>query len=273
MKISENTIQHLKNVITGDSEFTPYLKGYELVKLFNQYGYNDVYGQGFPSRHIFAEERIREMNDSLKIKKLIEEILDARRFLNYDDPESSLDSAINHTNSFLQYDGYKLKKNGKFYRVFDDSGNLVEGETTEKLFDEFISEQIEKCNAKIASGDYDGAITNARSLIEAVFIDLVENLSGNEVDYKGDLTKLYKMVKSELKLHIDKEKMSDSMIQILSGLNSIVIGLAGLSNDYGDRHATKYKPSKHHAKLAVNSAITICDFVLDSKEYQLKESK
>lgn len=270
MKISENTIEHLKLIITGDSGFTPYLSGPKLVKLFNRYGFNYTYEAGFPSRHIFAEDRLREMNNSSDLKSLIEEVLDVRKFIGQED---ALDSAVNHVNSFLKFDGYKLKKNGEFFKVYNDSGNLVQAKTIETLSHEFVNEQIEKCNDKINSGDYNGAITNARSLTEAVFIELVEELTGKEVDYKGDLTQLYKSVKKELKLNIDKEQMPEQIIQILSGLNSIVNGLAGVSNSYGDRHATKMKPSKHHAKLAVNCAITICDFVIDSKEYQSKKEK
>jgi len=31
----------------------------------------------------------------------------------------------------------------------------------------------------------------------------------------------------------------------------------------GDRHARPYKPSQHHAKLAVNAASNLCEFLLD----------
>ena len=36
----------------------------------------------------------------------------------------------------------------------------------------------------------------------------------------------------------------------------------------GDRHAREYKPSKHHAVLLVNTAMTFCNFVFDTFEYQ-----
>ncbi|MDF1697634.1 MAG: abortive infection family protein [Saprospiraceae bacterium] len=270
MKISENTIEHLKLVVTGDSGFTPYLSGPKLVKLFNRYGFNFIYEAGFPSRHIFAEDRLRDMNNSTELKSLIEEILDVRKFIGKEDV---LDSAVKHVNSFLKFDGYKFKKKGEFFKIYDDTGNLIEAKTIETLSHEFVNEQVEKCNDKITTGDYNGAITNARSLTEAVFIDLIEDLTRKEVKYKGDLTQLYKSVKKELKLNVDKEQMPESIIQILSGLNSIVNGLAGVSNSYGDRHATKKKPSKHHAKLAVNCAISICDFVIDSKEYQTRKEE
>lgn len=62
--------------------------------------------------------------------------------------------------------------------------------------------------------------------------------------------------------------MPPTTIQILSGLDSITGGLAGLSKNSGDRHANKFKTMKHHAKLAVNSSMTLVDFLLDSMEYQ-----
>jgi len=35
-----------------------------------------------------------------------------------------------------------------------------------------------------------------------------------------------------------------------------------------DRHATAKHPEKHHAKIAVNGAMIICEFLIDSFEYQ-----
>ena len=67
---------------------------------------------------------------------------------------------------------------------------------------------------------------------------------------------------------IDPKTMPQTVLQILSGLDSIVGGLAGLSNNSGDRHANKFNTKKHHARLAVNSTMTLVDFLLESKEYQ-----
>jgi hypothetical protein len=41
-----------------------------------------------------------------------------------------------------------------------------------------------------------------------------------------------------------------------------------MRNKMSDAHAVGYKASKHHAKLAVNSAKTFADFVFDSYSYQ-----
>ena len=41
-----------------------------------------------------------------------------------------------------------------------------------------------------------------------------------------------------------------------------------LRNKMGDAHVRTYKPERHHAKLAVNSAKTLTDFLIDTLEYQ-----
>jgi hypothetical protein len=39
-------------------------------------------------------------------------------------------------------------------------------------------------------------------------------------------------------------------------------------NKMSDAHATSSKPTRHHAKLAVNVAKTVADFLFEMKAYQ-----
>jgi hypothetical protein len=69
MKVSERTIKALGKIATGDqakdgNALAPYQSGPQLVTFFNEFGANDVYGQGFPSRWNFAEAKIRSFNGS-----------------------------------------------------------------------------------------------------------------------------------------------------------------------------------------------------------------
>ena len=75
MKLSPYTVKHLAKITSGDSEGWPYRKGPELVKLFNQYGFRDVYGQGFPSRASYVEEKLMLMSGKEIVKDLIKDIL------------------------------------------------------------------------------------------------------------------------------------------------------------------------------------------------------
>jgi len=270
MKISEKTIRFLGRALCGDNGLVPYKTGQELVDFFVNYGSEDQYGEGFPSRWRYTEEKVREYNETKKLKSIIEDSVDPRDFMEIN---INLNETVEAFNNFLKFDGYELKKYGEFYKIIDSKGILVEPETVKGINHDFIQEQIQKCNNKIDIDDFNGAITNARSLAEAVMIEIIEKHEGNEIKNDGKIDNLYKKVKSILNLTIDPKVMPPTMIQILSGLDSIVGGLAGLSNNSGDRHANKFKTKKHHARLAVNATMTLVDFLLESKEYQSTKKK
>ena len=81
MKLSMRTISALGKLITGDENISPYRSGPKLVRLFNEYGSNDIYAQGFPSRWEYAEKKLVSINDSSILAALIREILDPREFM------------------------------------------------------------------------------------------------------------------------------------------------------------------------------------------------
>jgi hypothetical protein len=41
-----------------------------------------------------------------------------------------------------------------------------------------------------------------------------------------------------------------------------------MRNRMSDSHAANYKPGRHHAKLAVNAAKTLADFLFETMAYQ-----
>jgi len=61
----------------------------------------------------------------------------------------------------------------------------------------------------------------------------------------------------------------DAILQLLRGITSVVNGLSGMSNALSDRHGGSGQEGyRHHAELAVNSANTICIYVLASYQKQ-----
>ncbi len=265
MKISEFTLKHLAKAVCGDASYTPYIKGYDLVLYFNKYGFNETYGDGFPSRWKYTEDKLRELNGKDAIRQIIEETVDPRRFHELD---INVEDAVEQINDILKFDKYELRKVGDFYKLSDLTGTLIKPETSKEINHDFINEQIDKCYKKIFESDFNGAITNARSLIEAIFIEIIERSEGREVRNDGDIDNLWKRVKKIMKLEIEKDTLPEYVVQILSGIDTAIKGLAGLSNNAGDRHATKFNTKKHHAKLAVNLSMTISDFLIDSWQYQ-----
>lgn len=151
MKLSNETIPPLAETITGDNEISFYRSGPELVSFFNDLGFNDKYGQGFPSRWVYTENKIRELNNSDKLNKLFKKLLDPRKYI---DKEFEIKKITDFLNQYLKYDGYELVKHNDFYKVKkienvdgvkDDFKNLIfaaDGPKPEIVIDDSISNNI-----------------------------------------------------------------------------------------------------------------------------------
>ena len=180
--------------------------------------------------------------------------------------------ALAYVNAFLAFDGYEIVKHGPAYAIVDRQRGEVLLDVkleADHLSHAFIVEQVDKCRTKVATGDFDGAITNARSLVEAVLTAVEAELDPGPPDYDGDLQRLYKRVAKHLNLSEEgSQVVDDNLKQVMRGFVNIVGGIAGISNKMGDRHVRRYKPAAHHAGLVVNAAMTFCSFIFDTFEYQ-----
>ncbi len=276
MKVSERTIKAIQRVITGDARLTggpiaPYQSGPDLVAFFNEIGFDDTYswGGGFPSRWAYCEDNLQAINGTDALALAIKAALDPRRFL---ECEFEADSAAEYINGYLKFDGYEVRSSGNCFSVFELGGAAVEMEArlsaVAPATREFMEEQVDKCEKKLESKDYDGAITNARSLVESVLVDLESRLDNDASKYDGNLPRLYGRVRKLLNLDPAGKDADDVLRPILTGLVSVVSGLAATRNKMSDAHVRTYRPHRHHARLAVNAAKTLVDFLLDSYEYQ-----
>jgi len=117
MKISERTVKRLGEIITGDKGLSPYRGGPKLVSFFHEFGTNHTYGQGFPSRWMFAEDCIRQFNGTPTLKKIILSAVDPRDFMGatifdketQQNKPASLQDALTYLNEFLAFDGRTAK--------------------------------------------------------------------------------------------------------------------------------------------------------------------
>ena len=99
--------------------------------------------------------------------------------------------------------------------------------------------------------------------MEEVFCYVIEE-KGEEPSQKGDIKKLYKQVKDLYNMHADAN--TDRRInELLSGLEKIIDSIAEMRNKNSDAHGVGQKRiniAEHHARLFVNSATTMADFIL-----------
>ncbi len=115
--------------------------------------------------------------------------------------------------------------------------------------------------------DPDGAITAARTLIEAVCKHILDE---TQTPYQDDwqLPQLYSEAAKQLKLS-PAQHSEDIFKQILGGCHSVINGLAGLRNRFSDAHGKGkegVKPNSRHAELSVNLAGTMSTFLIATWE-------
>ena len=115
--------------------------------------------------------------------------------------------------------------------------------------------------------DPEGAITSARTLLEAVCKHILDE---DEILYedKDDMPKLYRRVAKHLNLS-PSQHTERLFRQILGGCHAIVEGLGSIRNKLGDAHAGGKKivrPASRHAELAVNLAGAMAQFLVATRE-------
>lgn len=245
--------------------------GKSLVKFFNLHGFNDDLNRSFGiggSKHDYVMEKFAEVNGTERLLFILQDYYHPANFINAPDVYNQF---LEDLNKYLKFDKLQARNLGGDIQFIQASGNVIVPEKLEGIGHAYIAEQIQKCNSKIATNDYSGAITNARSLVEHVLEHLHLELIAEELE-EVELPKKYKKVAKLLNLNPENHS-SDEIKQMLSGFFSVIGGFSCFRNDWSDSHARKYNPEKHHAVLAVNSALTICEFLFSSYSYQKQKEK
>ena len=144
----------------------------------------------------------------------------------------------------------------------------VEAESLAGIHHDAVGEQISKAKAKIEEGDYSGSIASAYTLVEELLKLLLLATGTGFKTTNGDIRSLYRLLRGPMRLDPSDNGINEPLKPILDGFQKLVGGLYEIANKASDRHARQYNPSRHHAKLAVNAAFVLCEFLVESYEYQ-----
>ncbi len=277
MKLSAKTIEKLVGIITGDSKISPYRSGPQLIAFFRDFGERDLYGQGFPSRSAYTKEKLEKFDGMDVMRGIISNAFD---FFDADglDPEAA---AEDFTRT-LARDGYRLALEYRrgwmegdrhieadpYFDVVSITPLTVAPTSLAAINHEAVHEQIQKANRKIDGGDYAGAIASAYTLVEQLLKLLLDKTATPYKENDGDIRSLFKAIRTPLRLDPSEASIDRPLKPILDGIQKLVAGLYEISNKASDRHARKYNPAAHHAKLSVNSAFALCEFLVESHAYQ-----
>lgn len=131
-----------------------------------------------------------------------------------------------------------------------------------------IRANVQRAKRRMSDGDYPAAITASYTLVEEFMKALLLKVGVEGKEDEGDIRNLYRDLRGPLSLDPAGENIESFLKKILGGLLSQVAGLYALANKASDRHARRYEPQRRHAQLAVNTAFTLCEFLLGAYEHQ-----
>lgn len=191
MILSQKSLEKLRLLINEETE---YRKGPQLVRFFNNLGFNDSYGQGFPSRWMFTDEKLEKLNGSPELDKCIKAVLNPANFIGR---INELDEHIAEFNKFLAFDKWKVTRSGaeigfsKLQKVEIDesptpastssedeflkrefSNVSVEKIGLEGVISDILQQRIKEIEQCFSAGAYLSVILMAGSTLEGLLLGL-----------------------------------------------------------------------------------------------------
>ncbi|GGC93847.1 hypothetical protein [Halopseudomonas salina] len=155
MNLSPTSLEKLRELINEETE---YRSGPKLVQFFNRLGFHDSYGQGFPSRWVYTDQRLEAINGTPELDKCIRAVLNPANFIGR---FPDLDAHIISFNQFLTFDKWKIIREGaeiNFRRLekveIDEPQPNDDGDTES----EFLKKEF--TNVSIARLGLEGAVSD-----------------------------------------------------------------------------------------------------------------
>lgn len=259
----------------------PYLSGPKICDISNQFGLPVIYGENDlrKSRWEYLEDLVVYCIRQKRESELFAYLFSEKRFEEKLQGQSAevikkayskiVDTAIKQINGVMYFSGYKLMKVGQGFVIHKCGKPLsVEMPAIKRVDRSYIIDLSKRAAEEINNEHYDSAVSQSRTLLEEVFCYVIE-MKGEKPSEKGDIGKLYGQVKQLYHMHSDKE-MDKRINELLSGLEKILKAITEMRNKASDAHgvgAKRINLEEHHARLCVNSAITMAEFILSVSEH------
>lgn len=302
--MADNLYKLLKNkqiiaILDGDTKYSeysfidngeeilicmPYLSGPDLCGICTQFGLPMEYTWGGVnySRWQYLDELMEHCHKNGRFSDMLAFLFSKQQFAKMlsghseeaieDAYKTITEEIIQQINGLLFFGGNELAIIGKHF-VVRPIGSKVEIEAPKiKVIDrEYIKSITSRALDDVEQGNFDSAVTKSRTLLEETFCYVIEKKC-EQPTTSGQMSDLYKQVKTLYNMHADAN--TDRRINtLLSGLEKIVSAISEMRNKDSDAHgvgANRIAIEDYHARLFVNSAVTMADFILSVQEKALK---
>ncbi|MFC2028868.1 hypothetical protein ACFLTX_02965 [Chloroflexota bacterium] len=151
MILQKKSLEKLRLLI---NEETQYRSGPQLVQFFNELGFNDTYGPGFPSRRVYTDEKLAKINGTPELDKCIKKLLAPVNFVGR---VKELDNIIMNINQYLAFDKWKVVRNQAELTFVKLDQIKIEESTPAPNEDDFLKKEFQEFS--LESIELDGTIT------------------------------------------------------------------------------------------------------------------
>lgn len=285
-KIYEHLLEkEIIAILDGDETFgekegikikMPYLSGPNICDISCKFGLDVEYPwSGAASRWTYMYDLLTYAIENSKIIEVLNFLFSKQQFQSdlHKLPRSRIDTTyseivdtiFDQINSLLYFNDVEIKLYGSNILVTKINKPIViDTPKINKLDNSYIKELINNANDDLKNGKLDSAITKARTLVEETFCKVIE-LKNEEPTQCGDISKLYDQVKKLYHMHQSKE-IDKRINELLSGINKIISSISEMRNKSSDSHGIGNKRiniEEHHARLFLNAAEMISEFILE----------
>lgn len=249
----------------------PYLSGKALCELSDNFGLHQEIGE---SRWIYLDNLFRYTIEKKNINKLLCYMFDIKRFTHLEEFDNAnlimekyhqiCAATIHKINTKLLLGQHELRCNNGYFYITDIRNETVLVTPKIKQIDiPYVQGLTSRCREDLLNANFDSVITKSRTIIEEVLIHILEKHCV-EITSKGDIRKLFAQLKDVLNMKQNKD-FDKRVNSLLSGLEKIVEFIGSMRNINSDAHGvgnSRIIIHEREARLAMNSAIIFCEYVL-----------
>ena len=270
------------DVLIGDTKVykeynMPYYSGPQLCELSTKFGLPQSYswGGGCMSRWQYMDELLGHTNNIGKTSNLLAYLFDFARFASLDLKgnieqirtiyDAIVAEALKVINGNLVFSGYELvAMHNQFMLNKCGDDVIVEAPKVKVVTYQYIQELPDRIKEDIQNKDFDSVVTKSRTLLEEVFIYIIEKITKERYQCNGNLLHIYSEVKEliNMRQQNDWDKRVNDMI---SGINKIIDAIGSMRNMNSDAHGVgvgRITIKEREARLIASSAIMVAEYIL-----------
>lgn len=255
----------------------PYMSGPNLCELSTSFGLPKTYTWSScnVSRWMYMQSLLQYLNKQGRIPEFLSYMFDMSRFDNLsslrsvDEVKSTYKKIIAGTltniNSKLVLSRKELRIVGNSFVIagIDEEPTIVTPKV-KVVTRQYIRELPDRIKGDIENKDFDSVITKSRTLLEEVFIFIIEKLTLERYKSNGDLIKIYQEVTSLLNMRQNGE-WDKRVNELLGGLHKIVGAVSSMRNMNSDAHgagSSRITIKEREAVLVANSSMMVAEYIL-----------